>query len=108
MARSAKDSFELAYRVLHDEEGGQKTSHNKRVAGSSEHSRLGAGSGERSRLARQESNRARASSDAHSDKLQTSQKSASDAAENLATGRKRQRKRDAAKSKHTATKKRPT
>lgn len=93
MARSANDSFELANQVLHHEEGGSNISDNK------------AGSGKRSRLARQRSHRAKESSEAHSHHLRRLQKSASDAAENLATGRERQRQRDVAKSKRTATKK---
>jgi len=94
MARSANDSFELANQVLHHEEGGSNISDKQ------------TGSGKRSGLARQRSNRAKESSEAHSHQLRRLQKSASDAAENLATGRERQRKRDAAKSKRTATKKR--
>jgi len=92
MVRSANDSFELANRLLH--QGGSKIPDKQ------------TGSGKRSRLARRRSEQAQESSEAHSHHLQRLQKSASDAAENLATSRERQRKKAAAKLKRTATKKR--
>ena len=63
------------------------------------------GSRNRSHVAREQSNRAKESSKVHSRRLGISTKFANDAAENLAVGRQRQRKRDAAKLKPAARKK---
>src|SRR5690349_6253246 len=91
MAPSAKDSFELASRTLREKERGLKVS--KKT-----------GSAQRSQTANMQSKQARESCDAHSHDLFAMKKFASDAAENLTAGRERQRKRDAAKVKRTALK----
>jgi len=92
MARSAEDSFESANRLLNDEAQGSKSSKKLQP-------------GERSEFAAQQSNRAKESGEAHSHQLRISKRVAHDAAENLAVGRERQRKRDAVKHKPAAPKK---
>lgn len=93
MARSAKDSFEIADAVLGDQAKGSKTSDNK------------TGSNQRSHLARKQSKRAKKSSEVHAHDLGIAKKFASDAAENLEIGRERQNRRDATKLKLAATRK---